>query len=106
MRSPEKFTLQSDESTDSSNCVSFLTFVRSMLQNEIKEEFLFCEPLKQTENAVDIKAMVNEYFFSSSLLQGPVNLLVLTPLRACCGKVMTLVKKMNPKAAPNDDILH
>jgi hypothetical protein len=44
-----KIHLQFDESTDVSNCAQLLIFAWYIHMNEVKEELLFCEPLKETK---------------------------------------------------------
>ena len=55
-------SLQLDESTDEASCSQLLVFVRYVSGLEVKEEFLFCSPLKTTSRAEGIFAVVNDYF--------------------------------------------
>ena len=57
--SPFLFSLQLDESTDASYCSQPVCYVNG---NEIKEEFLFCEPLLETAKANDVFQKVNNFF--------------------------------------------
>ena len=45
-----QFSLQLDESTDVASCSQLLVFVRYLTGFSVKEEFLFCSPLKQQPN--------------------------------------------------------
>ena len=55
--SPFPFSLQLDESTDVSYCSQLVCY-----GNEIKKEFLFCEPLLETAKASDLFQKVNNFF--------------------------------------------
>ena len=52
--SPFPFSLQLNENTDVSYCSQLVCYVRYVNGNEIKEEFLFCEPLLETAKASDV----------------------------------------------------
>jgi hypothetical protein len=54
--------MQLEETTDISKCSQLLVFVRYVLADAIKEEFLFCESLLETKKAVDILEMVKSFF--------------------------------------------
>ena len=60
--SPFPFSLQLDESTDVSYCSQLVCYVRYVNGNEIKEEFLFCEPLLETAKTSDVFQKVNNFF--------------------------------------------
>ena len=64
--SPEKISLQLYETTDVSNCAQLIVFVRYVYQNGIKDEFHFCDQLKQTTKAV-VFSIMNEFFDSNAL---------------------------------------
>ena len=57
--SPFPFSLQLDESTDVSYCSQLVCYVNG---NNIKEEFLFSEPLLETAKASDVFQKVNNFF--------------------------------------------
>ena len=59
---PFPFNLQLDESTDISYCSQLVCYVRCVNGNEIKEEFLFCEPLLETAKASNVFQKVNNFF--------------------------------------------
>ena len=48
------FALQVDESTDVANLPQLLVYVRYFNNDNIKEEFLFCNPLETTTKSTDI----------------------------------------------------
>ena len=52
------FSLQLDKSTDVSYCSQLVCYVNG---NEIKEEFLFCEPLLETAKASNVFQKVNNF---------------------------------------------
>jgi len=60
--SPFPFSIQLDESTDVSQCVQLLAYVRYMHADAMKQEFLFCKPLSEATKAADILQMVNNFF--------------------------------------------
>ena len=47
--------------------------MRYVKGDEIKEEFLFCRPLKTTSKAVDVKKPVDEFFRDNDLSQNMVS---------------------------------
>ena len=65
--SPTKVSFQLDELTDVSLCSQLLVFVRYVKEKEVVEEFLFCEPLKTTTEAVDIFSIVKEFFLNHEM---------------------------------------
>ena len=65
--SPAKFSLQLDESTDVSQCAHLIVFVRYAHEGNIKEEFLFCEPLLKTTKAIYIFEMVTSFFDNQNI---------------------------------------
>jgi hypothetical protein len=52
--SPLLFSVQLDETTDISQRSQILVFVRLVHADEITEEFLFCESILETTEAVDV----------------------------------------------------
>ena len=52
--SPFPFSLQLDENTDVFYCSQLVCYVRYVNGYEIKEEFLFSEPLLETAKASDV----------------------------------------------------
>jgi hypothetical protein len=52
--SPFSFSMQLDETTDTSQCSQLLVFVRYVHAYAMREEFLFCEPLLETARALTI----------------------------------------------------
>ena len=60
--SQTKISIQLDETTDVSNCSQLLVFARYVYQKEVKEKFLFCQPLELTTKAVDILKAVKDFF--------------------------------------------
>ncbi|XP_045130239.1 protein FAM200A-like [Portunus trituberculatus] len=61
------FSLQIDESTDVTNIAQLLAFCRYITDKGIEEEFLFCRPLEMTTKAVDVMAVVADFFEESGL---------------------------------------
>ena len=48
------FAFQVDESADVALCSQLLVFVRYIHEHDIKNEFLFCTPLKTTTRSADV----------------------------------------------------
>jgi hypothetical protein len=63
-----KFAIQLDESEDISKRPMLLCYVRFTHENEIEEEFLFCQPLLTTTTGNDIFQKLNEVFEQHGLL--------------------------------------
>ena len=61
------FALQLDETTDVSNLSQLLVYVRYVADERINEEFLFCQPLETTSEAVDAFQMLIDFFDKSEL---------------------------------------
>jgi hypothetical protein len=62
VKTSPSFAIQLDESTDIASCSQLMVFVRYCYNERIKEEFLFCKPLKTTTTATDIMEMVSLFF--------------------------------------------
>ena len=60
--SPLKIGMQLDESTDVDSCSQLLVFVRYVKEQEILEEFLFCEPLELTTKGIDVFNKIKSFF--------------------------------------------
>jgi hypothetical protein len=56
------FSIQLDESTDVTHLAQFLVYFRYVYNDDIKTEFLLCEPLEITTTTRDIFKVVS-YFF-------------------------------------------
>lgn len=55
------FALQVDESTDITNIVQLLVFVRFDYNEEVIEDFLFCKPLESNSTAELMFKVIDEY---------------------------------------------
>ena len=106
--SPEKIGLQLDETTDVSNCAQLIVFVRYVYQNGIKDEFLFCDQLKQTTKAVDVFPIMNN-FLILTLYRGTLWSICTDGAPVMLEKksgLISLVKKVNPNVVSSHCILH
>ena len=56
------FALQLNESTDISNLLQLLVYVRYIVDERINEEFLFCQPLERTSKVVDVFQTLIDFF--------------------------------------------
>ncbi|XP_068234130.1 protein FAM200C-like [Palaemon carinicauda] len=66
MSSPS-FFLQIYESTDVTNIAQLHAFSRYITDKGLEEKFLFCRPLEMTRKAVDVVAVVADFFEESGL---------------------------------------
>lgn len=60
--SPVRVSVQLDESTDVYNCSQLMVYIRYVKEQNVIEEFLFCEPLDLTTRGVDVFNHVNRFF--------------------------------------------
>ena len=67
IRSSSIFSLQLDESTNVSSCVHLLIYARYISENNIKEQYLFSEPLSTTCKGEDVFRVVKVFFESHTL---------------------------------------
>ena len=61
------FSIQLDESTDVQFCSQILAFVRFVHDEDLKKEFLFCQPLEQSTKGEDVMQKLTEFFESEDL---------------------------------------
>ncbi|CAM4361987.1 unnamed protein product [Leuciscus chuanchicus] len=62
------FSIQCDESVDSSSTAQLMVFIRMVFSDlSVKEEFLTLLPLKTTTRGVDIYAAVKKYFMEKNV---------------------------------------
>ena len=60
-------SIQLDESTDVDNCCQLLAYVRYVKENDIFEEFLFCESLELTTKGIDVYNNVKDFFSKNKI---------------------------------------
>ena len=63
----ELFSIQLDESTDVQFCSKILAFVRFVHDEDLKKEFLVCQPLEQSTKGEDVMQKLTEFFESQDL---------------------------------------
>ena len=61
IKSSTIFSLQLDESTDVSSCAHLLVYARYIFENNIKEQYLFSEPLSTTCKGEDVFRVVKVF---------------------------------------------
>ena len=59
--SPIRISLQLDESTDVSNMSQLIVYARYIKDGDIKDEFLFCEPLQTTTKVDCVLRLVADF---------------------------------------------
>lgn len=107
--SPERFSLQLDESTDVSNMSQLIVFVRYMKDDDIVENFLFCKPLVTTTKATDIKQLIGNFFNEHGLSWNMVSAICSDGAPAMLGRNSgfgMLVKKVEPDILITHCVLH
>ena len=103
------FSLQLDESIDEANCNQQLVFVRYIKGTTVKEELLFCSPLKRTSRAADIFAAVNDYFNNNDIGWSQVGSVCTDSAPAMAGRhsgFVALVREKAPKVISTHCVLH
>lgn len=56
------FAIQVDEYTDVASCAQLMVFTRFVHEGDLKEEFLFCEPLETHTRGIDIFGKIKAFF--------------------------------------------
>ena len=67
LKSSPFFVFRVDESTDVALCSQLLVFVRYIHERDIKNEFLFCTPLKTTTRSADVFENISTFFDTEGL---------------------------------------
>ena len=104
-----RFSLQLDESTDVAKCSQLLVFVRYLTGLVVKEEFLFCSPLKATTKAKDIMNIVNHFMEENGIEWAKLGSLCTDGAPAMLGKksgFVALVKEKCPDVIVTHCVLH
>ena len=103
------FSLQLDVSTDEGSCSQLMAFVRYFRGTAMKEEFLFCSPLKTTNRSEDIFGVVDDYFNKNNLEWRQLGSVCTDGIPVIVGKrsgFVTLVKEKCPDVAFTHCVLH
>uniref|UniRef100_UPI00358F611A protein FAM200C-like n=1 Tax=Myxine glutinosa TaxID=7769 RepID=UPI00358F611A len=104
-----RFSLQLDESTDVASCSQLLVFARYLAGFAVKEEFLFCSPLKTTTKSVDIMNIVNHFMEENGIEWTKLGSLCMDGAPAMMGKrsgFVALVKDKCPDVIVTHCVLH
>jgi len=107
--SPFKISMQLDESTDCAQCSQLLVFVRYMHGCDIKEEFLFCEPLVTTTKAADVLDLVTTFMDKHNIPMDELGSLCTDGAPAMLGNksgFCALVKRLAPHVTVTHCVLH
>ena len=105
--SPIKVSLQLDESTD----VSFYSqlFVQYLKDEEVVEEFHFCEPLTTSTKAIKVSSIVKDFFLNHGMTLSMFGLLSNNGAPAILGNISgfaACVKKVVPHITVTNCGLH
>ena len=103
------FSLQLDVSTEEGSCSQLMAFVRYLKGTTMKEEFLFCSPLKTTNRSEDIFGVVDDYFNKNNLEWRQLGSICTDGAPVMVGKrsgFVTLVKEKCPDVTFTHCILH
>ena len=104
-----RFSLQLDESTDVASCSQLLVFVRYLAGFAVKEEFLFCSPLKATTKSEDIMNTMNNFMEENDIEWTNLVSLCTDGAPAMMGKrsgFIALVKNRCPDVIVTHFVLH
>uniref|UniRef100_UPI00358E8A1A protein FAM200C-like n=1 Tax=Myxine glutinosa TaxID=7769 RepID=UPI00358E8A1A len=104
-----RFSLQLDESTDVASCSQLLVFARYLAGFAVKEEFLFCSPVKTTTKSVDIMNIVNHFMEENGIEWTKLRSLCTDGTPAMMGKrsgFVALVKDKCPDVIVTHCVLH
>ena len=99
------FSIQLDESTDVQFCSQILAFVRFVHDEDLKKEFLFCQPLEQSTKGEDVMQKLTEFFESEDLDWGNLCWICTDGAPAMLGSQSGFVTRVIQKA-PNAIPLH
>ena len=80
------FSLQLDKSTNVASCSQLLVFVRYLTGFAVKEEFLFCSPLRATTKSEDIMNIVNHFMEENGIEWAKLGSLCTDGVPAIMGK--------------------
>jgi len=103
------FSLQVDESTDVTNMAQLIVCVRYVFNDNIKDEFLFCEPLEKTTTGKDVYGKVDQFFIDNGLDWLNVNGICTDgapSMLGCHSGFQTLVKRKSPEAIGIHCMIH
>uniref|UniRef100_UPI00358FFCAA protein FAM200C-like n=1 Tax=Myxine glutinosa TaxID=7769 RepID=UPI00358FFCAA len=104
-----RFSLQLDESTDVASCSQLLVFARYLAGFAVKEEFLFCSPLKTTTKSVDIMNIMNHFMEENGIEWTKLGSLCTDGALVMMGKrsgFVALVKDKCPDVIVTHCVLH
>ena len=103
IKSTGLFSIQLDESTDVQSCSQLLAFVRYVHDEDLKEEFLFCEHLELPTKGEDVMQKITEFFEAGGLDWGNLCGICTDGAPAMLGSqsgFVTRVIKKAPNAVP------
>ena len=101
--------MQLDESTDCAQYSQLLVFVRYMYECDIKEEFLFCEPLVTTTKATDVLDLVTTFMDKHNIPMDKLGSMCTDGAPAMLGNksgFCALVKRLVPDVTVTHCVLH
>ena len=103
------FALQVDEATDVAKDAHLITYVRYVLENEIKEDILFCKPIEGKSTAIEFFNIIDNFFKDNGLLWANCIGLCTDGAQSMAGKhagLQTIVRNVAPRAIWTHCMLH
>jgi len=104
-----RYSLQLEESTDVASCSQLLVFARYLVGFSVKEEFLFCSPLRTTTGAEDVMNTVNNFMEENDIEWAKLGSLCTDGASAIIGKqsgFVALVKQKCPDVIVTHCVSH
>ena len=100
--SPGRISLQFDETTDIKSISQLVAYVRFVKENEIVDEFLFCQEMKEKTRAKDVFDLVNVFLCENLIAWNKVGLVCTDGALAIIGHrsgFVALMKQIAPHFA-------
>ncbi|XP_026467745.1 zinc finger BED domain-containing protein 5-like [Ctenocephalides felis] len=103
------FALQVDEATDVANDAHLITYIRYVMENDIREELLFCKAIEGKATASEIFNMIDNFFIENGILWENCVGLCTDGAPSMAGKnagLQALVRKVAPRAVWTHCMIH
>ncbi|XP_026479226.1 protein FAM200A-like [Ctenocephalides felis] len=103
------FALQVDEATDVAKDAHLITYIRYVMENDIREELLFCKAIEGKATASEIFNMIDNFFIENGILWENCVGLCTDGAPSMAGKnagLQALVRKVAPRAVWTHCMIH